>query len=82
MGRPGDNGAPTPATTSTLPVVVVILKNESITVVVLVVMLVGGDSIVDFGNRAHKERGVGIVGGRLVVGINGWHCFPFEQQSS
>ena len=42
MGFPGGSRAPSPATTSTLPVVVVMLKNESIIVVFFVVILDGG----------------------------------------
>ena len=77
MGFSGDNRAPSPATTSTLPVVVVMLKNESILVVFFVVILDGG--IVDFGNRASSDKGINDVGGELVIGDE---HFPLAQQSS
>ena len=82
LGLSGDSCAPSPATTSTFPIVVVILKKESIIVVFLVVMLVGGDSIVDFGNRAHSDKGIKEVGGELVVGVDSLEHFPLEQQTS
>ena len=82
VGRCGDSGAPAPATLSTSPVVVVILKNESIIVVFLVVMLVGGDSIVDFGNRTLTCKGLNPDGGVLVMDGSGLKNFPLEQQSS
>ena len=73
----GDGNAPSPATTSTFPVVVVMLKKESIVVVFFVVILLGG--IVDFGNRTSSDKGTKDVGGELVVGVE---HFPLEQQSS
>ena len=77
MGFSGDNRAPSPATTSTLPVVVVMLKNESILVVFFVVILDGG--IVDFGNRTSSDKGINDVGGELLVGDE---HFLLTQQSS
>ena len=80
MGPFGNDCAPSPATTSTFPVVVVMLKNESIIVVLLIVLLVGG--IMDFGNRAHGDDILKGVGSKLVVAVDWLECFPFEQQAS
>ena len=78
MGLSGDNCAPSPATTSTFPVVVVMLKNEFIVVALLVVMLVGGDTIVDSGNRENRDKGTVVVGNDAAVGVGGVQHILFE----